>query len=847
MHVIFALTLLAAIVRATPPPDGFPQVPFCKGTSSDEECADRIVSKLTLEEKVYQLGNDAHSVDRLDIEGWNWYNEGCHGQAFTGWATVFPQAITMSSSWDPEMVQKVGDHISTETRQKRFNWNEGVWYAKHGLDVWAPNINILRDPRWGRGQETYGEDPFLTSRYGVHYIKGIQGPDVPDYYKAVATAKHYMAHSGPEAGRNSFDAKVNAFDFEDTYTPAMRAAIVEGKAHSVMCSYNALNGIPTCADPFLLTTQLRNYWGFDGYVVSDCFAVSNVMDQHHYVKTIEEAVADTLNAGCDLECGWAYNAKIIDTIKLGLTNITYVDKAVKNVFMARIKTREKAINVAANPYPDSPPSALEVARRSTVLLKNENNVLPLSKNTKIALVGPMVDLIEVLHANYRGSMHHPVTYLSGFRQVFGEENIMYSQGSTIDGGMSVTIPNYAFRTASGEIGLDVALYNNSNFQGEPLRMVHPDIKYDTYVPIEDSITNPQWSGVWSGKIIIPAAGSYEFYSYNTGANQVTLFLNDQMVINQTLSGGKRVEFRAAGTHDFRLEFTRVDSTAQDFRLQWHAPAEVQIKEAVNVAQKAEVIVAVVGFTPDMENEGTDRKDIVLQQVQEDLLTAMASLGKPLVVIYTGGGMVAIRNVSAADAILHAFYPGEMGGRAVAESISGDNNPGGKMPVTTYRSLADVPEFTDYNMKDRTYRFYKGQVQFPFGHGLSYTKFSFSDQHISTNILEAGQPLEVYVNVTNTGNRDGDEVVQVYLVAPKKMTGTPMNYWLAAFKRVSVPQGQTVAVQMTITPRSLSTVDVNGERAIREGKYKAMIGNGQPKYVESVGAKFSITGTIALPK
>jgi len=431
--------------------------------------------------------------------------------------------------------------------------------------------------------------------------------------------------------------------------------------------------------------------------------------------------------------------------------------------------------------------------------------------------------------------------------VFGEQNVMWSQGSTIDGGMSVTIPSYVFRTASGEIGLDVALYNNSKFEGEPIKLVHPGIKYDTYVPIHDSITNREWSGIWSGKIIIPAAGLYEFYAYNTGANLVSLWLDDELQFNQTWAVGKRIQFRTGGQHNIRLEFTRVDGTGQDFRLQWHAPAEAQIKEAVSVAQKADVIVAVVGFTPDMENEGNDRKDIVLQQVQEDLITAMAGVGKPLVVIYTGGGMLALRNVSAVDAILHAFYPGEMGGRAVAETISGDNNPGGKMTVTTYNSLADVPDFTDYNMKDRTYKFYKGKVQFPFGYGLSYTTFSFSGQSLSTTTVQAGESLEVYVNVTNTGDRDGDEVVQAYVVAPNKMTGTPMNYWLAAFQRVSVPKGQTVSVKMSITARSLSTVDINGERAVREGNYRVMIGNGQPKYSDSFAAAFTIQGSITLPK
>jgi len=845
------LLLLVAIVTSivVPPPDGFTQAPYCKGTKSDEDCADMIISKLSVQEKVAQMTSTAASIDRLGVESWDWWNEGLHGQARTGYATVFPEPIGMASSWDPPLIQKVGDVISTEARQKRQNWNSSSYYGKKGLTIWAPNINILRDPRWGRGQETYGEDPFLTTSFGVCYIKGIQGPLAPAYFKAVATPKHYAAHSGPEPIREKFNAKVNAFDYEDTYIPAFRAAIVDGKAHSIMCSYNALNGVPTCADPFLLTQQLRDYWGFTGFVVSDCGAISDIYNPHHYTKTIVEAAAVALNAGTDLNCGGAY-WNLPEALNKGLVNISSIDKSLRQLFLARIAMREAEKNVPLTPSPDDKPLAHEVSRKSLVLLKNEANLLPLPTNTKIAVVGPAADLIEALFGNYHGEMRDPWTYLRGFRKVFGEKNIFYAQGSTTDDAYSVTIPESAFRTADGQVGLDVEIYSNNNFTGTAIKRIDSKIGYDTQEPIDDRITSDVWSARWSGTLLIPAAGKYQFWFNNQGGgddNRLSLWFDNKLQLTETGYGGFEASFRSAVSIDFRFEAIKKRGNGEVLRLQWAAPPEVLIEQAVDTCKNADVIVAVVGLTPDLEGEGYDRKDIQLPKLQENLVRAVSTLNKPLVVIYTGGGMIALRNVSAANAIIHSFYSGEMGGLAAAETVAGINNPGGKMPVTTYQSLNDLPDFENYSMKNRTYRFYDGAVQFPFGHGLSYTSFLFSDHSLSTSTLQAGDSLSVSVNVSNIGSRDGDEVVQVYVQAPEKSSASPMYYWLAGFERVNVPKGETVRVKISISPRSLSTVDDNGDRAVRSGDYKILIGNGQPRYTKSLSAGLTIENTVSLPK
>jgi len=608
-----------------------------------------------------------------------------------------------------------------------------------------------------------------------------------------------------------------------------------------------LNGVPTCADPFLLTEQLRNYWGFSGYVVSDCDAVGDVFNPHHYTKDAVEAAAVSLKAGTDLDCGGTY-WKLQDALTRGIVNMSTIDNSLRNLFLARIKTREAQKNVPPTPNPDDNSFALEVARKSLVLLKNEKNLLPLSKNKKIAVVGPTADVLEVLFANYHGTIRKPITFLTGLRDVFGEANVAYAQGSTTDQGYTITVPETAFKTATGKTGLDVQLWNNPTFSGSPVKTVHRKIQYDLSEPIDDAITSQQWSGRWSGSLVVPAPGKYGFYFWNRGSdsNQVSMWVDDKLQQSSNGSVSFDIKFTTAGAHSFRFEMIRRNG-GEELRLQWVAPADVQLKEALVAAKSADVIVACVGLTPDLEGEGYDRKDIVLPQLQEDLLKAVALAKKPVVVVYTGGGMMSLRDVNLADAILHSFYPGESGGLAMAQTLAGLNNPGGKMPVTTYRSLNDVPEFTNYSMSNRTYRFYEGEVQFPFGLGLSYTTFKMSGLSLSTSQLEAGKSLQVNVNVTNSGNMDGDEVVQVYVKAPEGMSGSKMNYWLAAFQRVSVSKGQTVPVKLDIATRSLSTVNEKGDRAVREGDYQVLVANGQPKYVEALKAALHITGTMPMPK
>ncbi|HET7161497.1 MAG TPA: glycoside hydrolase family 3 C-terminal domain-containing protein [Rhodanobacteraceae bacterium] len=833
-----------------------------------------LVAKLTLKEKVAQLQDSAPAIPRLRVPAYGWWNEGLHGLARGGFATVFPQAIGLAASWDPALLQQVGTVVSTEARA-RFN----ALGAHHGhgryqgLTIWSPNINIDRDPRWGRGQETYGEDPYLTGQLAVAFVRGIQGDD-PAHPRAIATPKHFAVHSGPEPGRHGFDVDVSPHDLEATYLPAFRAAVTEGHADSVMCAYNALHGTPVCADKALLTTTLRNDWDFQGYVVSDCDAIDDMTHFHYYKPDDAQSSAAAIEAGTDLDCGDAY-ASLGEAVQKGYVRESVLDAALVRLFAARYRLGIMGGN-KNDPYArigaeqiDSPAHrklALQAALESIVLLKNADATLPLHAGVKLAVIGPDANTIETLEASYHGTARVPITPLEGLRERFGADHVIYAQGSPVASGVPIPIPETALR-AGGQSGLKGEYFDNSDFDDTPrITRVDRTIDFDwDHVAPAKTLSADHYAVRWTGDLIPPGAGDYTLAVHVDrcfdcrGHDPVRLYLDGKKVIDDAGGGAvmqANVHFKDTAPHAIKLEMVH-SGQDQGIRLQWLAPPEAQLAKAVSAVKHADVIIAFVGLSPDVEGEELpidvpgfdhgDRTDIALPAAQRALLEHVAASGKPLVVVLMSGGAVALDWAQRhADAILDAWYPGESGGAALAQVLAGDYDPAGRLPVTFYRSTRDLPPYASYSMKGRTYRYFDGKPLYPFGHGLSYTTFAYADPKLSTTQLQAGVTLKVSAEVRNRGTRAGDEVVQVYLDGGPKSPLAP-RHALVGFRRVCLGPGASRRVEFELSPRQLSTVDAAGNRAVAAGRYRVFIGGGQPGYASGVNARFTITGRDALPR
>ena len=835
--------------------------------------AQALVAKLALKEKVAQLQDSAPAIQRLGVPAYTWWNEGLHGLARGGFATVFPQAIGLAASWDPALLQQVGTVVSTEARA-RFNAvganNDHGRYQ--GLTIWSPNINIDRDPRWGRGQETYGEDPYLTGQLAVAFVRGIQGEDHA-YPRAIATPKHFAVHSGPEFGRHGFDVDVSPHDLEATYLPAFRAAVIEGHAGSVMCAYNALHGTPVCADKDLLTTTLRDDWGFKGYVVSDCDAIDDMTEFHHYKPDDAQSSAAAIEAGTDLDCGSAY-ASLGEAVQQGYVKQSVLDTALVRLFAARYRLGIMGGN-DDGPYArigiDQIDSvvhrklALQAALESIVLLKNAHAALPLRAGTRIAVIGPDADTVETLEANYHGTARDPVTPLEGLRQRFGAHHVIYAQGSPIAAGVPVPIPETALRS-DGKPGLKGEYFDHADFSGKPrLTRIDRTIDFDwDHVAPGADLSPDHYAVRWTGELVPPGAGDYMLVVHIDrcfdcrGHDPVRLYVDGRKLIDNSGNGKPMqatLHFADASPHAIKLEMLH-SGQDQGIRLQWLAPVDAQLAEAEAAAQQADAIVAFIGLSPDVEGEESpldvpgfdhgDRTDIALPAAQRALLERVAATGKPLVVVLMAGSAVAIDWAQQhADAILDAWYPGKAGGAAIAQVLAGDYNPGGRLPVTFYRATRDLPPYVSYDMQGRTYRYFKGTPLYPFGYGLSYTTFAYANPALSTMQLKAGATLKVSATVRNTGTRAGDEVVEVYLDAPDVPLAP--RHALIGFQRVHLEPGESRRVEFQLSPRQLSTVDAAGNRAVMAGRYRVFIGGGQPGDAPGVSASFTISGRDALPR
>ena len=847
-----------------------------------EERARDLEQRMTLEEKVSQLGHTADAIERLGIPEYNWWNEGLHGVARAGVATVFPQAIGLAATFDDALVGEDADAISTEFRAK-YNANKGkdgstAWYK--GLTVWSPNINIFRDPRWGRGQETYGEDPYLTAHMGLAFVKGLQG-DNPKYLKTVATPKHFAVHSGPEATRHEVDVRVSRHDMEDTYLPAFRATIVDGHAESIMCAYNSVNGEPACANKVLLTDHLRNAWKFGGYVVSDCAAIEDVSAHHKFKPTQEEGVAAALEAGTDLICGSPQSRvklereAALNAAHQGILPESVIDTAVTRTLTARFRLGMfdppamvpwSTLGASANDTAAHRELALRTARESLVLLKNDDHFLPLKKAyRKIAVIGPDADSLDALEGNYNGTPSAPVTILAGLRKRFARSKIVYVQGTGLTGTVVSPVPGNALYTDAKltRHGLNGEYFNNIKLDGEPvMRRVDADVNFVwAFTGVTPKLTT-NYSVRWTGVLSPPETGDYILGF--TGQDGYRVWVDGELLVEDwtthrpSTTQTKAIHLEKGKSYAIKIEYFQTLRSAEA-KLIWGVPGREE-DEAVKMASASDLVVMVLGLSARIEGEemkvkaegfsGGDRTSLDLPAPQEQLLEKVFAAGKPVVLVLTNGSALGVNWANAhVPAILEAWYPGEAGGTAVAGALAGDFSPAGRLPITFYKSIDQLPPFEDYSMANRTYRYFSGDPLYRFGYGLTYTTFAYSKPGVSSESIASDGTVAISAEVANRGPMDSDEVVQLYLTHDGA-TGAALRE-LHGFQRIHLARGQSKKVTFTLRDRDLSIVDADGKRRIVTGLVKAWIGGGQPPidntaHEAGVSTQFTITSEAALP-
>ena len=817
-----------------------------------------LVGRLTLEEKVSQLTDVAAAIPRLGVPAYNWWNEALHGVARAGLATSFPQAIGMAATWDASLVYREAAVIADEARAKYHEVlrRSGVPARFEGLTFWSPNVNLFRDPRWGRGQETYGEDPFLAGRLAVQFVRGLQGPD-PKYLETVSTPKHFAVHSGPEPLRHQFNVLPDERDLHESYLPQFRAAVVEGGAQSVMCAYNRVDSAPACASDLLLKDVLRGAWGFRGYVVSDCDAVGDIWRTHHAAAGAAEASAMALAAGTDLDCGRTYDS-LAAAVRRGLVSEALVDTAVTRLMTARLRLGlfdpPARVPWARIPFADldSPAHralALRVARESMVLLKNAGGLLPLGPGVRtVAVIGPNADQAYVLLGNYNGTPADPVTPLAGIRAGAPRgTRVIYAQGSDVADGMPVTtvVPSAVLRTAAGRRGLDVAYFAHRTMEGTPLFTAVDtalDAAWEERAPRAGM--DPDDFGVrWTGTLRPPATGTYHLGLI--GTVKYRLWLDDSLVVKSffpprndepnrpwfpTLAA---VRLEAGREYRLRVEGQESYGVA-GLELLWAQPGELLEADALRAAGAADVVVLCLGITSRLEGEemrirsegfeGGDRTSLDLPAPQQRLLERIAALGKPVVLVLLNGSALGVTWAQQhVPAILEAWYPGQAGGTAIADVLFGRYDPGGRLPVTFYRGVADLPPFDDYAMANRTYRYFGGVPLFPFGFGLSYTTFGYARLRASADTLRRGDTITVAVDVTNTGAREGDEVVQLYVRHPDSKVARPIRE-LRGFRRVALRPHETRTVRFPLDAAALAYWDTGTHGwAVEDGPVVVEVG------------------------
>ncbi len=868
-----ALLLTLASCSRTPPWQD-PAAPL-------ENRIDALLAEMTLEEKVSQLVSDSAPIERLGIPRYNWWNECLHGVARAGRATVFPQAIGLAATFDQELMYRVATVISDEGRAKHHEFvRRGKQGIYQGLTFWTPNINIFRDPRWGRGMETYGEDPYLSGRMAVAFVKGIQGDD-PKYLKAIATVKHYAVHSGPESDRHTFDATVDERDLRETYLPQFEMAVVEAEVQSAMCAYNRFRGEAACASPALLDEILRREWGFRGYVVSDCGAIQDIDRNHKVADTPEQASAMAVKAGTDLNCGVQY-LNLADAVRQGLIREEEIDMAVRRLLEARFRLGmfdpPEMVPYAQIPYErndsaENAEVALEAARKSVVLLKNDKGTLPFRKGLgKIAVIGPHADDVEVMLGNYNGKPSAPVTVLEATRKkVSSETEVVYARGSEIAVNLPYfeSVPSTAlFVEEGGENGLKGEYFASCNFNGElhrPRELGYPTTgemvgeapenpqpvmtRVDSQIEFDwrdgspgEGLPDDDFGVRWTGYIEPPVTGTYKIGGY--GFNAYDLYLDGERIVrfhnvHHPSYQYAEVDLEAGRLYPVKIEFFEFINDAS-MRFVWSVPGQNTdyVGEALEAAKSADAVIMVMGLSPRLEGEemrvpvegfeGGDRLTLDLPKVQEELIAAVAKLKKPTALVLMNGSAVAVVSASReVPALVEAWYPGQAGGTAVADVLFGDYNPAGRLPVTFYSSVKQLPLFEDYGMAGRTYRYFKGTPLYPFGYGLSYTTFGYKNLNVPASAAR-GEDVPVSVEVENTGDSAGEEVVQVYVANARTNTRAPVRS-LAGFRRIALEPGEKQTVEFTIASRAFSLINAAGERVIEPGQFVISVGGEQPGF------------------
>ena len=815
-----------------------------------EERVENLMSLLTPEEKIGLLMNKNISIDRLGIPSYNWWSEACHGVCQDGY-TVYPQYIGLSATFNPELVFDVFDSVSDEARanwnrsEREFNVDFGARYypGNPELSFWCPNVNIVRDPRWGRGQESPGEDPYLSSVMGVQTVKGMQGDD-DRYYKTHACAKHYAVHSGPEPLRHRMDVSVSQRDLWETYLPAFKALVTEADVREVMCAYHRYESIPCCSNERLLVDILREKWGYEAIVLTDCDAINNyyTKGQHETQPDAKHASADAILHGTDLECGISFIA-LKDALKEGMIKESDLDGHLRRVLTGRFELGmfdPAEMLPWANLGPEVISSeandalAVQSAREGMVLLKNEG-VLPLSKDVrKLLVVGPNADNVEMLNGNYGGTPtdEHKRSILEGIRRAVPGAEIIYDKACELEDEYTTTSLMDAF---NGGKGLLASFYGDRKVGGKAKleRNYASDIEFSTFGAwgFAEGVDADDVAVKLSGTLLPDFSGKV---NYNISSDNGYILKVNGKVVEKAAAGGrmrrwgkpqyKSFEVTAGKPVNVEVEYVRGSGPYAMLSATFCRRELTRFDALAAKAADADAIIVIGGITARQEGEGGDRPDIELPAVQQSLLKAMHATGKPVVFVNCSGSAMALASVEDQyDALIQAWYGGQGGAYALADIIFGDYNPSGKLPVTFYASTDQLPDFLNYDMDGRTYRYFEGSPLYPFGYGLSYTSFEYGKAKLSKKSVKAGAGVDVTIPVTNCGDRDGEEVVQVY-VKSLDNPEAPLKA-LKGFEKVNIKAGKTVNVKVSLRPDSFAYYDASVDGlSILPGNYKILYGS-----------------------
>ena len=844
-----ALSIKATVVEGNA--SAHHRYPFQNPDLTNEERVENLISLLTPEEKVGLMMNKSVSVDRLGIPSYNWWSEACHGVRQDGY-TVFPQPIGLAAAFNSQQVYDIFSAVSDEARA---NWNRsdhdifnvpmGVTYypGNPELSFWCPNVNIFRDPRWGRGQETCGEDPYLNAVLGVQTVLGMQGND-DKYYKTHACAKHYAVHSGPEPLRHTYNASVSMRDLWETYLPAFKALVKKGNVREVMCAYNRYEGKPCCTSDRLLVDILRRKWGYDGLVVTDCDAINNFYNkgQHETHPNPLAASVDAVLNGTDLECGKVFMV-LTEALEKGLIQEETLDGHLRRTLMGRFELgmfdpadRLPWAHLAPQVISSEENNLLatQAARESMVLLKN-NGVLPLSKDIRtIAVVGPNANDAAMLNGNYGGTptKNHTHSLLDGIKAALPDAHVIYRKACELTDEYSTIHHLHDFNDGKG---IFVELYNNKELMGEPAKTgYYNELNFSTFGAwgFADGINNDSLSLRASGKYTATFTGELKYF-VNTD-NGYTLKVNGEVIENAEPSRGRRgfrrgVEYKTlnvvkGNTYEIVMEYRRGNGQFAMFRADVCERKLVDYTDLSNEVKQADAIIVIGGISAQLEGEGGDKASIELPDVQQRLVRAMHATGKPVVFVNCSGSAIAFGSIEDQyDALVQAWYAGQGGAKALADVLFGDYNPSGKLPVTFYTSNDDLPDFLDYTMENRTYRYFRGNAIYPFGYGLSYTQFAYGKGKLSKSSMKVDGKVTITIPVTNTGQRDGAEIVQVY-VKSLDNPDAPIKS-LKGFQKLQLAKGETQKAKITLDGEAFEYYDPSiDELAPRKGRYQILYGS-----------------------